>query len=190
MRVWETERDREHLPPSPYDQLRTTLQAQNDNRIQLTSNGFTAHINLSRCRVTNDLTPSVRRMEFLIAHCSMCCDAGAVNGTLLKSAGILSLQNKLAAPICTSSQKTSHSNFNLRVLRKEEKKWHLQIVWQPKNRKCDNSHECFQCDWNSCFSFCFVFFFFFALGVSFLLVEASSDGGEQIKSCLRSEMKA
>lgn len=40
------------------------------------------------------------------------------------------------------------------------------------------------------FFFPFCGFFFFALGVSFLLVEASSDGGEQIKSCLRSDMKA
>lgn len=91
-----SERDREHLPLSLYNELQTILLAQNDNRIQLTSNGFTAHINLSLCGVTNDSTPSVRRMEFLIAHCSMCCDAHIVNGTLLKSAGILSLQNKLA----------------------------------------------------------------------------------------------
>lgn len=76
-----SDRDGAHLPLSPYNKLQSILQAQNDNRIQLTSNGFTAHINLSHCGVTNDLTPSVR-MEFLIAHCSMCCDAHIVNGTL------------------------------------------------------------------------------------------------------------
>lgn len=78
-----------------YNEPQSILQAQNDNRIQLTSNGFTAHINLPLCRVTNDLTPFVK-MEFLIAHCSMCCDAHIVNGTLLKSVRNLSLQNKLA----------------------------------------------------------------------------------------------
>lgn len=93
MRAWA--RETEHLPPSPYNELQSISQAQNDNRIQLTSNGFTAHINLSLCGVTNDLTPSVR-MEFIIAHCSMCCDAHIVNGTLFKSVRNFSLQNKLA----------------------------------------------------------------------------------------------
>lgn len=50
----------------------------NDNRIQLTSNGFTAHINLSLRRVTNDLTPSVKT-KLLIAHHSVRCDTHTVD---------------------------------------------------------------------------------------------------------------
>lgn len=103
--------------------LMSVLQAQNDNRIQLTSNGFTAHINLSLCGVTNDLTPSVR-MEFLIAHCSMCCEAHIVNGTLLKSVRNLSLQNKLATHPSVHQAKRHNVSFTtpFHSIIKEKKK--------------------------------------------------------------------
>lgn len=42
-----------HLLLCLYNELQSILQAQNDNGIQLTSNGFTAHINLLLCRGTN-----------------------------------------------------------------------------------------------------------------------------------------
>lgn len=68
MRTWASHRERERLPLPLYNELQSISQAQNDNRIQLTSNGFTAHINLSLCGVTNGLTPSVS-MEF--SNCTL-----------------------------------------------------------------------------------------------------------------------
>ena len=44
----------------------------NDNRMQLASNGSTAHINLPQHGVSDDLTPSTRT-ELIIAHCSLRC---------------------------------------------------------------------------------------------------------------------
>lgn len=52
----------------------------NDNTIQLTSNGFSAHINLSLGGVANDFN-SFREDGILIARGSKCCDAHAVAGT-------------------------------------------------------------------------------------------------------------
>lgn len=81
------------------------MQAQNDNRIQLTLNGLTARINLSLCRTTNDFIPS-RKTEFLIAHCSLCSGSHCQRHTDESTASA----EQMSKPLCHPSRNGALNN--------------------------------------------------------------------------------